>query len=93
MVTRIHKTKLALVEEISLPVRVYTELELVMMAWCEEHARQYAMLLIFIRLGIALLMFIVLITFYKTQIASERTLRGCKICRRTCMSAMSCTLI
>lgn len=75
-ITRIRRLPLTLVEEVPLPQRILTDLELIMMAWCEEHARQYAIFMTFIRLGIFILLFIILYVFYKTTLSSERVLRG-----------------
>ncbi|CAD2216889.1 peptidylprolyl isomerase [Angomonas deanei] len=47
-----------------------------MMAWTEEHARQYAVLMMVIRISIFILLSIILYVFYRTQISSERVLRG-----------------
>lgn len=75
-ITRVRRVPLTLIEEVPLPVNILTELQLVMMAWCEEHARQYGMLLMLVRLGIFSLLLIVFYVFYRTQISSERLLRG-----------------
>ncbi|EPY35984.1 peptidylprolyl isomerase [Strigomonas culicis] len=75
-VIRVRHEPLSLIEEVPLPQRVLTDVELVMMAWCEEHARQYALLLAIVRFSIFILLFIILYVFYKTQLSSERVLRG-----------------
>lgn len=75
-VTRVKRLPLTLIEEVPLPRRVLTDLELVMMAWCEEHARQYAIIMTVIRLGIFFLLLIIFYVFYRTQLSSERMLRG-----------------
>ncbi|CCD12309.1 unnamed protein product, partial [Trypanosoma congolense IL3000] len=75
-VVRVKRLPLTLIEEVPLPQRILTDLELVMMAWCEEHARQYAIIMTAIRLGMFILLLIVLYVFYRTQISSERMLRG-----------------
>ncbi|KPI85184.1 hypothetical protein ABL78_5772 [Leptomonas seymouri] len=75
-ITRIRRLPLTLVEEVPLPQRILTDLELIMMAWCEEHARQYAIFTTFVRIGIFVLLFIILYVFYKTTVSSERVLRG-----------------
>ncbi|KPA86089.1 putative mitochondrial cyclophilin 14, putative (CYP14) [Leptomonas pyrrhocoris] len=74
--TRIRRLPLTLVEEVPLPQRILTDLELIMMAWCEEHARQYAIFMSFVRISIFVLLFIILYVFYKTTLSSERVLRG-----------------
>ncbi|KEG10911.1 cyclophilin-like protein [Trypanosoma grayi] len=73
---RVKRLPLTLIEEVPLPQRLLTDLELVMMAWCEEHARQYAIIMAAIRLGIFLLLLIILYVFYRTQLSSERMIRG-----------------
>lgn len=75
-ITRIRRLPLTLIEEVSLPQRILTDLELIMMAWCEEHARQYALFMTFVRISIFVLLFIILYVFYKTTLSSERVLRG-----------------
>jgi cyclophilin family peptidyl-prolyl cis-trans isomerase len=75
-ITRIRRLPLTLIEEVPLPQRILTDLELIMMAWCEEHARQYALFMTFVRIGIFVLLFIILYVFYKTTLSSERVLRG-----------------
>lgn len=47
-----------------------------MTAWCEEHARQYAIILFGVRVLVFIMMFIIVYVFYRTQISSEKTLRG-----------------
>ncbi|PWV21808.1 putative cyclophilin-like protein [Trypanosoma cruzi] len=73
---RVKRLPLTLIEEVPLPQRVLTDLELVMMAWCEEHARQYAMIMMAIRVAIFFLLLIILYVFYRTQLSSERMIRG-----------------
>lgn len=75
-ITRIRHLPLTLIEEVPLPQRILTDLELIMMAWCEEHARQYALFMTAVRIGIFVLLFIILYVFYKTTLSSERVLRG-----------------
>ncbi|CAJ1012089.1 putative Cyclophilin type peptidyl-prolyl cis-trans isomerase/CLD [Leishmania naiffi] len=75
-ITRIRHLPLTLIEEVPLPQRILTDLELVMMAWCEEHARQYAFFMTAIRIGVLLLLFIILYVFYQTTLSSERVVRG-----------------
>ncbi|GET92677.1 hypothetical protein, conserved [Leishmania tarentolae] len=74
--TRIRRLPLTLIEEVPLPQRILTDLELVMMAWCEEHARQYALFMTAIRIGVFTLLFIILYVFYQTTLSSERVVRG-----------------
>lgn len=74
--TRVRRLPLTLIEEVPLPERVLTDLELVMMAWCEEQARQYAILLVIMRTMMFLIVFAIMYIFYRTQLASERVLRG-----------------
>lgn len=73
---RVKRLPLTLIEEVPLPQRILTDLELVMMAWCEEHARQHAMIMMAIRVAIFFLLLIVLYVFYRTQLSSERMIRG-----------------
>ncbi|RNF07652.1 putative cyclophilin [Trypanosoma rangeli] len=73
---RVKRLPLTLIEEVPPPERVLTDLELVMMAWCEEHARQYAIVMMAIRVGIFVLLLIILYVFYRTQLSSERMIRG-----------------
>ncbi|ORC92299.1 cyclophilin-like protein [Trypanosoma theileri] len=75
-VTRVKRLPLTLIEEVPLPQRILTDLELVMMAWCEEHARQYAIIMLAIRIAIFILLLVILYVFYRTQLSSERMLRG-----------------
>ncbi|KAG8345907.1 cyclophilin-like protein [Trypanosoma vivax] len=75
-VARVKRLPLSLIEEIPPPQCIYSDLELVMMAWCEEHARRYAIIMTFIRLGIFVLLMVILYVFYRTQLSSERVLRG-----------------
>lgn len=75
-ITRIRRLPLTLIEEVPLPQRILTDLELVMMAWCEEHARQYAIFTTAIRLAVIVLLFIILYVFYRTVLSSERVVRG-----------------
>ncbi|KAG5492579.1 hypothetical protein JKF63_01158 [Porcisia hertigi] len=74
--TRIRRLPLTLVEEVPLPQRILTDLELVMMAWCEEHARQYALFMTAIRISVFVLLLIILYVFYRTTLSSERVVRG-----------------
>lgn len=74
--TRVRRLPLTLIEEVPLPQRILTELELIMMAWCEEHERQYGLIMAMVRFSIFLLISIVIYVFYRTQISSERMLRG-----------------
>lgn len=53
-----------------------SEIELLMTAWCEEHARQYALIMFFIRACIFFMLTIIVYVFYRTQISAERTVRG-----------------
>jgi len=73
---RVKRMPLTLIEEVPLPVKVMSEIELLMTAWCEEHARQYAVIMFFIRLAIFLMLTIIIYVFYRTQISAERTVRG-----------------
>ncbi|KAG5466747.1 hypothetical protein LSCM1_00923 [Leishmania martiniquensis] len=75
-ITRIRRLPLTLVEEVPLPQRILTDLELIMMAWCEEHARQYALFMTAIRIGVFALLLIILYVFYRTTLSSERVVRG-----------------
>ncbi|KAK7196893.1 cyclophilin 14 [Novymonas esmeraldas] len=75
-ITRIRRLPLTLVEEVPLPQRILTDLELIMMAWCEEHARQYAIFMTVIRIGVFVLLMIILYVFYRTTLSSERVVRG-----------------
>ncbi|CAG9582522.1 putative cyclophilin 14 [Leishmania major strain Friedlin] len=75
-ITRIRRLPLTLIEEVPLPQRILTDLELVMMAWCEEHARQYALFMTAIRIGVFVLLLIILYVFYQTTLSSERVVRG-----------------
>lgn len=73
---RVRRQPLSLIEEVPVPMRVYTEIELVMMAWSEEHAHQMRIMLMIIRLAMTLLVILVLYMFYRTQLSSERMVRG-----------------
>lgn len=77
-ITRVKKQPLTLVEEVPVPMRLLSDIELLMTAWCEEHARQYALLIFFVRIVIFLLLTVIVYVFYRTQISAERTLRGVK---------------
>ncbi|KAG5466201.1 hypothetical protein LSCM4_01345 [Leishmania orientalis] len=75
-ITRIRRLPLTLIEEVPLPQRILTDLELIMMAWCEEHARQYALFMTAIRIGVFTLLLIIMYVFYRTTLSSERVVRG-----------------
>lgn len=75
-VTRVKWMPLTLIEEVPLPAKMLSDIELLMTAWCEEHARQYAIILFGVRLLVFAMMFIIVYVFYRTQISSERTVRG-----------------
>lgn len=75
-IVRVKRMPLTLIEEIPLPVKIMSEIELLMTAWCEEHARQYAVIMLFIRLAIFFMLTIIIYVFYRTQISAERTVRG-----------------
>lgn len=75
---RVKRLPLTLIEEVPSPMRIMSEIELLMTAWCEEHARQYAVILFGIRIIIFILLTIIVYVFYRTQISSERVVRGVK---------------
>jgi hypothetical protein len=75
-VMRVKWMPLTLIEEIPLPTKMLSDMELLMTAWCEEHARQYAIILFGVRVLVFIMMFIIVYVFYRTQISSEKTLRG-----------------
>lgn len=73
---RVKRMPLTLIEEVPLPAKIISEIELLMTAWCEEHARQYAVILLGLRILIFAMMTFIVYVFYRTQVSSERTLRG-----------------
>lgn len=67
---------LALVEEVPLAPTVLTEIELIMRAWSEEHARQLFKLTLLLRSAIFVCVFSFGYLGYRAWMAAERRLRG-----------------
>lgn len=74
----IKRLPLTLIEEIPLPVKVLTDIELLMTAWSEEQARYYFVLSWLLRAVILFSSLFLGISFYYTCISAERRLRGVK---------------
>ena len=75
-VGRVKRMPLLLVEEVPLPQKVMSDIQLLMKAWCDEHAEQYRNMLMVIRFGIFIIICILGYVFYRTLISSERIIRG-----------------
>ena len=74
--TRVKRTPLQFVEEVPLPMKLMGDLELVMTAWSEEHARQLSFSLWLLRILTFVSSSIIIFFFYKSMIGSERMIRG-----------------
>eukprot|EP00758_Cryptobia_borreli_P004642 Tbor_TRINITY_DN4497_c1_g2::TRINITY_DN4497_c1_g2_i1::g.8086::m.8086 len=75
-IIRAKRQPLVLVEEVPLPVPVMSDIELLMTAWCEEHAQQARVISLLLQ-GLVMICFtIITFVFYRTMISSERKLRG-----------------
>lgn len=75
-ITRVKRMPLTLIEEIPLPAKLMGDLELIMSAWSEEHARQYKFMMWFVRSLSFMAMSIIVYFFYRSMIGAERMLRG-----------------
>lgn len=75
-VTRIQRTPLLLVEEITLPERVYTDVELLMMAWSEEQRGNIHKIRIVNRFLLSLLFSFVIYGVYSAAVGATAFVRG-----------------
>lgn len=73
---RIKRLPLLLIEEVSPPPAIISEIELIMTAWNEEQARHFLLLTMIVRFCIALCFAAAAYLAYRTMIATERRLRG-----------------
>ena len=75
-VTRIQRTPLRLIEEITVPERVYTDVELIMMAWSEEQAEYFRKVTIIVRTSLFLMVSIIMYGVYTAVVGSDNFVRG-----------------
>jgi hypothetical protein len=75
-VTRIKRTPLRLVEEIALPERVYTDVELLMMAWSQEQEEHMNKIKYTVRFTLSMLMAIIVYGVYSAAVGSTAFVRG-----------------
>jgi cyclophilin family peptidyl-prolyl cis-trans isomerase len=75
-ISRVKRMPLLLAEEVPLPQKVMTDIQLLMKAWCDEHAEQYRNIMIVIRLLMFVIVCVLSYVFYRTILSSERTVRG-----------------
>lgn len=73
---RIKPLPLALIEEVPKPLKVLTEVELIMTAWSEEQARYLFRLTMLVRGFIAMCLSLLIFYLYKSLDAADRRVRG-----------------